>query len=59
MKRFVLAVLALALVVSMVGYSAPEALAKQYKIGVLAPAVTHGWVAAVAYNAEAPCYVSI
>jgi ribose transport system substrate-binding protein len=24
-----------------------------YKIGILAPAVTHGWVAAVAYNAEA------
>ncbi len=27
--------------------------AKKYKIGILAPAVTHGWVAAVAYNAEA------
>ncbi len=26
-----------------------------YKIGILAPAVTHGWVAAVAYNAEARC----
>jgi ribose transport system substrate-binding protein len=26
---------------------------KKYKIGILAPAVTHGWVAAVAYNAEA------
>lgn len=26
---------------------------KTYKIGILAPAVTHGWVAAVAYNAEA------
>lgn len=25
---------------------------KKYKIGILAPAVTHGWVAAVAYNAE-------
>lgn len=24
----------------------------KYKIGILAPAVTHGWVAAVAYNAE-------
>ena len=23
-----------------------------YKVGILAPAVTHGWVAAVAYNAE-------
>jgi ribose transport system substrate-binding protein len=26
---------------------------KKHKIGILAPAVTHGWVAAVAYNAEA------
>lgn len=26
---------------------------KKYKIGILAPAVTHGWVAAVAYHAEA------
>ncbi|MBB2482120.1 ABC transporter substrate-binding protein [Bacillus sp. APMAM] len=25
---------------------------KKHKIGILAPAVTHGWVAAVAYNAE-------
>lgn len=28
---------------------------KKYKIGILAPAVTHGWVAAVAYHAEARC----
>ena len=27
----------------------------KYKIGILAPAVTHGWVAAVAYNAEQRC----
>lgn len=26
-----------------------------HKIGILAPAVTHGWVAAVAYNAEERC----
>lgn len=26
---------------------------KKYKVGILAPAVTHGWVAAVAYHAEA------
>lgn len=31
--------------------AAPEASAK-YKVGILAPAVTHGWVAAVAYHAE-------
>lgn len=28
---------------------------EKYKIGILAPAVTHGWVAAVAYNAELRC----
>ncbi|MCR1898370.1 ABC transporter substrate-binding protein [Irregularibacter muris] len=27
----------------------------KHKIGILAPAVTHGWVAAVAYNAEERC----
>lgn len=54
MKRFMLAILSLALVFSVVGYSAPVAFAaEQHKIGVLAPAVTHGWVAAVAYEAEA------
>lgn len=29
--------------------------AAKYKIGILAPAVTHGWVAGVAYNAEQRC----
>lgn len=32
--------------------SASSAKTGKYKIGILAPAVTHGWVAAVAYNAE-------
>ena len=32
---------------------APET--KVHKIGILAPAVTHGWSAAVAYNAELRC----
>ncbi len=32
------------------GAAAPAA--GKYKIGILAPAVTHGWVAAVAYHAE-------
>ncbi|MDK2981593.1 MAG: ribose transport system substrate-binding protein [Chloroflexota bacterium] len=32
--------------------AADAAPAEKYKIGILAPAVTHGWVAAVAYNAE-------
>ncbi|RFB17993.1 sugar ABC transporter substrate-binding protein [Bacillus sp. HNG] len=30
-----------------------EGSGKKYKVGILAPAVTHGWVAAVAYHAEA------
>ncbi len=29
--------------------------AEKYKVGILAPAVTHGWVGAVAYNAELRC----
>ena len=29
--------------------------ADKYKVGILAPAVTHGWVAGVAYNAEQEC----
>ena len=32
--------------------SAPAASTTHYKVGILAPAVTHGWVAAVAYFAE-------
>jgi len=36
--------------------AAPTAVpAAKYKIGILAPAVTHGWVAAVAYHAENRC----
>lgn len=54
MKKFTLVVLSLVLAFSLVGYTASLAFAAdQYKVGVLAPAVTHGWVAAVAYNAEA------
>ncbi len=48
MKRFASLVLVLALVLTAFAGSAAAA----YKIGVLAPAVTHGWVAAVAYHAE-------
>ena len=32
-----------------------ESTGEKFKIGILAPAVTHGWVAAVAYNAEVRC----
>ena len=35
--------------------SASTASSGKYKIGILAPAVTHGWVAAVAYYAEQRC----
>jgi ribose transport system substrate-binding protein len=49
MKRVSL-VLVVALLFSSLAFAQP-ALAK-FKIGVLAPAVTHGWVAAVAYHAE-------
>ena len=31
------------------------AIGEKYKIGILAPAVTHGWVAGVAYYADARC----
>lgn len=48
MKRFASLVLVLALVLTAFAGSSAAA----YKIGVLAPAVTHGWVAAVAYHAE-------
>ena len=48
MKRFASLVLVLTLVLAVFAGSAAAA----YKIGVLAPAVTHGWVAAVAYHAE-------
>ena len=34
------------------GCAQEEAGPEKYKVGILAPAVTHGWVAAVAYNAE-------
>lgn len=44
------------LLVGLVGVgSAAEATGEKYKIGILAPAVTHGWVAGVAYYAEARC----
>ncbi|WP_274361667.1 ABC transporter substrate-binding protein [Paenibacillus thermotolerans] len=34
------------------GETAGEPAKGKYKVGILAPAVTHGWVAAVAYHAE-------
>ncbi|MGB4636650.1 MAG: ABC transporter substrate-binding protein [Limnochordia bacterium] len=49
MKRIAL-VLVLAVLFSSLAFAQPAA--AKFKIGVLAPAVTHGWVAAVAYHAE-------
>lgn len=48
MKKLMVMAVVLVLVLTPV-----VAAAQQNKIGVLAPAVTHGWVAAVAYEAEA------
>lgn len=58
MKKFIALLLTLAMLISMTGCgsSAPTGGGGgdgKYKIGILAPAVTHGWVAAVAYHAEA------
>ncbi|MEM1484504.1 ABC transporter substrate-binding protein [Oscillospiraceae bacterium PP1C4] len=66
MKKLLALVLAAAMSLSLAACGAakpaaeskPEAAssaAEKHKIGILAPAVTHGWVAAVAYNAEARC----
>lgn len=54
MKKSIAIVLALVLCLGMLTMSASAETAK-YKIGILAPAVTHGWVAGVAYNAEQRC----
>lgn len=61
MKKFLVAVLMIAFVFTGLfaqGATEKEAAkpeAAKFKIGILAPAVTHGWVAAVAYNAEVRC----
>ena len=60
MKKFFSCICALMLCVGLVsckkadGNAAATAVTK-HKIGILAPAVTHGWVAAVAYFAEQRC----
>ena len=52
MKKILTLVLALVLCMAL---CAVGSAAGKYKIGILAPAVTHGWVAGVAYNAEQEC----
>lgn len=54
MKKILAVVLALTLCLGVFTLTASAETAK-LKIGILAPAVTHGWVAGVAYNAEARC----
>ena len=51
MKKFLAIVLTLALCLGLWSLASAET----YKIGILAPAVTHGWVAGVAYQAEQRC----
>lgn len=52
MKKILAVVLALVLCMAL---RAVGSAAGKYKVGILAPAVTHGWVAGVAYNAEQEC----
>jgi ribose transport system substrate-binding protein len=52
MKKVFAVLMAMVILASLFTGCAP-AKATKYKVGILAPAVTHGWVAAVAYNAEA------
>ena len=53
MKKLLAIVLALALCLGMVTMATAET--TKYKIGVLVPAVTHGWVGGITYNAEQYC----
>ena len=52
MKKILAVALALVLCLALCAVGSAEG---KYKIGILAPAVTHGWVAGVAYNAEQEC----
>ena len=52
MKKILAVVLALVLCMAL---CAVGSAADKYTVGILAPAVTHGWVAGVAYNAEQEC----
>ena len=52
MKKILAVVLTLVLCMAL---CAVGSAADKYKVGILAPAVTHGWVAGVAYNAEQEC----
>lgn len=57
MKKALVVLLVLLLSVTAVFANGAQesAAAKKYKIGILSPAVTHGWVAGVTYHAEQRC----
>lgn len=57
MKKVIVSFLVLIISISSIfaGGQTEASGSKKYKVGILAPAVTHGWVAAVAYNAEERC----
>ena len=51
MKKILALVIALVLCLGMIPFAQAEAV----KLGVLVPAVTHGWVGGITYNAEQYC----
>lgn len=53
MKKIIALALAVMMALSLVCMASAEK--TTYKIGILAPAVTHGWVGGVAYHAEQRC----
>ena len=53
MKKIIALALAVMMALSLVCVASAEK--PTYKIGILAPAVTHGWVGGVAYHAEQRC----
>ena len=55
MRKIACMVLVAALACAVVFSGAGAASAAAYKMGILAPSVTHGWVAGVAYYAEQRC----
>ncbi|MDR1508133.1 MAG: ABC transporter substrate-binding protein [Synergistaceae bacterium] len=55
MRKIACMVLAVVIACAIVFSGAEAALAAAYKVGVLAPSMTHGWIAGVAYYAEQRC----
>jgi ribose transport system substrate-binding protein len=54
MKKSLVVLVMLSLLLTLV-FAGTISAQDKHKVGILAPAVTHGWVAAVAYHAEARC----